>query len=327
MPFAEDDAYYYDLQSGMRALKNGENPAPVFETLPERILDQYYFGTASCRLMSDGQFFYMQEGSLQRINNDGTQQHLMQTDELTGKAEIIDSEQIRFDCLHLMDDDKLFVLGISSVRDADAMPYVPYLVDLKTNVVTVLENPGLSGEALYNYWEDSWYAGDCIYSPADGGRMLDLHKTDGSSASLDLAKDAGAELGDNTHWYIDADKRLWFERNGDSYFVELDAFNDQYLVPQKSPDADAAEVAGLLNGSKKVVSMHRENNQTSVYIRNPDGSDAQMMAGTGDVNALAFYNDNGVYHFAVRTADDFAEEAAFITRDGISVSADGVKYP
>lgn len=325
--FAEDDAYYYDLQSGMRAPKNGENPAPVFEPLPERILDRYYLGTASCRLMSDGQFFYMQEGSLQRINNDGTQQHLMQPDELTGKAEIIDSEQIRFDCLHLMDDDKLFVLGISSVRDADAMPYVPYLVDLKTNVVTVLENPDLSGEALYNYWEDSRYAGDCIYSPADGGRTLDLHKTDGSSASLDLAKDAGAELGDNTHWYIDADKRLWFERNGESYFVELDAFNDQYLVPQKSPDADAAEVAGLLNGSKKVVSMHRENNQTSVYVRNPDGSDAQMMAGTGDVNALAFYNDNGVYHFAVRTADDFAEEVAFITRDGISVSADGVKYP
>ena len=185
--FAEDDLWYYDLAMGLRAPKQQDSAQRVWEPLPADVQNRFFPEDNAWfrKLLTDGSSFYWQEdGSLYRLDNNGTEHYLMMP--LEAMADW-NPNTVDFCRLRMMDDDKLFVMLNGQTAADDADRFLAYLVDVKTDLVTVLPDADVPREEIYSYWKEASVTDDCIYSVSDDTTVLHITAQDGSTRTINLA--------------------------------------------------------------------------------------------------------------------------------------------
>ncbi|MBQ9906380.1 MAG: hypothetical protein IJM46_06395 [Oscillospiraceae bacterium] len=324
--FAEDDLWYYDLGYGRRAPKQNDPAQTVWEALPQEAQNRFFADSAgNRRLMTDGSSFYTQDGgALYRLDNDGTEHYLMMPDE---EMAAWNRDTIDVCRLCMMHDDRLFVMinGQTAADDGDC--FMAYLVDVKTNIVTVLPDAHVSRRELYPYWNEAAVTDEWIYSVSDNGTVLHITGLDGSTAAIDLAKDAGVTLDDG--WFVGEDGQLWYGLDADWYHMSLHAADENYLKPQKDADAVPYYYNVLVRGTAKVLGAAQPD--MNIILCNYNGSGAEVLLdGTKNICdcILGVYCEGGVYHIAAEIRADAQNnptpQTVVITKDGSSVSAFGI---
>ncbi|MBR5361905.1 MAG: hypothetical protein IK134_01070 [Oscillospiraceae bacterium] len=324
--FAEDDLWYYDLGYGQRAPKQNDPAQTVWEALPQEAQNRFFADSAgNRRLMMDGSSFYTQDGgALYRLDNDGTEHYLMMPDE---EMAAWNRDTIDVCRLCMMHDDRLFVMinGQTAADDGDC--FMAYLVDVKTNIVTVLPDADVSRRELYPYWNEAAVTDEWIYSVSDNGTVLHITGLDGSTAAIDLAKDAGVTLDDG--WFVGEDGQLWYGQDADWYHMSLHAADENYLKPQKDADAVPYYYNVPVRGATKVLGAAQPD--MNIILCNYNGSGAEVLLdGTKNICdcILGVYCEGGVYHIAAEIRADAQNnptpQTVVITKDGSSVSAFGI---
>ena len=327
---AEDDAWYYDLQSGRRAPKQ-DDPDTAFEPMPEDVVQRFYPNGGS--LLTDGENFYEHETGrveLYRLDNDGTKHGMpLPLDGMDG----LDSGRISYQKLYLMDDDKLFVLMTGYMKGTDEMRVIPYLTDIKTEETELLTNQGTTPEEQLNIWECGKYTKDCIYTVSGNGSMLHMNRLDSEFfTSIGLDPDVHP-TGDK--WFVGEDGKLWFIWQNGWYQMELDDRKESFMQPQpafaKIPNFEVWEPVPGTMQILTYLSSYEQGTKTGLKLSRYNGSDAYEMLQSSPCQILGAYSDNGVIHIAAKVgyaADapdpDSPPQIVFITKDGSSVSSVGI---
>ena len=169
--------------------------------------------------------------------------------------------------------------------------------------------------------------GDRIYGVSDYGTVLHITSQDGSTAALDLAKEAGVTLDDS--WFVGEDGQLWFGQDAVWYHMVLNAADENYLKPQKDADSVPYFRNVLVRGTTKVLGA--ANPDLNIILCNYNGSGAELLVDSAKDTCdyiLGVYCEGGVYHIAAEISADIQNnptpQTAVITKDGSSISSVGI---
>ena len=282
--WAEDDLYFYDLESGKRARKS-EDGEMYLEMLPEELQTQWY-PQYSCILETDGENFYAQRDfTLNRVAEDGTETPFLTLHEDWDGTEL---KSVFYQKLHLMQADKLFVLASGIPKGSETAREIPLIMDVRTGQYEYLIN-----QEEPNSWGYGKCTDDCIYLISDIGSQLREYRISEEgctqttimlSQNSDFSINLSYVSGSRDRWLIGEDGKLWFVYQNAWCCAELDETKDNFLKKQViSETIPYGDTNTIVKSTGKMLTYVSKDNSNmgglykGLQISNYDGSDAQIL--------------------------------------------------